>query len=79
MDAHFASQFGTERFFDIASRLAIPFTELGLLTGWLVSTASSTRDRYRTLGNLSAALWACAVVNLFMFLVIDHPLWFIGL
>jgi hypothetical protein len=76
-DAYFASREGQARFFDVASRLAVPFIEVGVIAGLVVTTATYTRDPRRVLRNLNAVLWLCFLINLAMFYW-DHPLRLIG-
>lgn len=72
-DAYNASSGGQESFVDIASRVAIPFIELGILIGVLVASLSYTRSPWRVLRNASFVLWPSAVLNILVFMF-DHPL-----
>jgi hypothetical protein len=77
-DAYKASSGGQEWFVDTASRVAIPFLELGSLLGVLAASLIYARHPWRALRNASFVLWASAVLNVVVY-VIDHPGWFIGL
>jgi hypothetical protein len=77
-DAYEASRGGQAWFLDTASRVAIPFLELGILLGVVAASLSYTRSSWRVLRNASSVLWASAVLNLFIY-VNDHPLLIIGL
>jgi hypothetical protein len=77
-DAYNASRGGQAWFGDTASRVAIPFLEIGLLFGVMAASIAHTRSAWRVLRNASYVLWASAALNVVM-CMIDHPLWPIGL
>jgi hypothetical protein len=77
-DAYSASRGGHDWFFDTASRVAIPFAELGTIMGLVVATAARSRQPRRVIRVAGASLSVAFLINLIMFFV-DHPLAFIGL
>jgi hypothetical protein len=77
-DAYFASRAGQAWFFDVASRIALPFTELGVVGCLMVLTVASRREIRTVVKRWNVAVWVCFFVNFGLY-VWDHPGFLIGI
>lgn len=78
-DAYAASRGGAAWFSDSASRVAIPLFELGVVSGLTFGTALYVKNTWRVVRNLGMLLWACFLIDVVIYLLVDHPGCFIGL